>query len=243
MNFVDLVPQSGTSKSINPSSSGASDTSQSGSLGNIYDGNNGTYYMQYAHHGGDGSVDGYLTFDATWTDAKTIYQVYVNGTIQMDGGNYFDARGSELDFTVYLKINGSWTSIASTGNIQNGKASDGASPYNYVNTINGTWNNVTGVRFYLHSYASSYEGNRNQYCWLYCNEVKCYREKYEEAFRMKSSSGTIKIGCQTLNNHPVRFRKGSTTVGLPLVSTSDGQASGLRFRHSGTTKSFILADS
>lgn len=242
MLYYDMVSDVNSVNTITPNQSGASDTSQSGGISNIYDNNVSTNYFYYAHHGGDGSVDGYLTFDSTWTNAVIIQQLVVNGTIQMDGGNYFGARGAELDFYVQLKIGGVWTTISNTGAIANGKAGDGAQPYNWTPTINGPWSNVTGIRFYMHAFATSYEGNRNQYVWLYMNEVHCYRELLPEVLRIKKGSGVISIGGHAVSSaDPLRISKSGVTMSIPLVVTTDPQASPIRVKTSAGIKALPLA--
>ena len=49
-----MVPDALTSNALSYSSPGASDTSESGSQANCYDGNDGTAFSYYGHHGGDG---------------------------------------------------------------------------------------------------------------------------------------------------------------------------------------------
>ena len=95
MNLTNIIPLSYVTQSLTPTSTGASDTSSSGVIGNIYDGNNGTNFLWYVHHNGDGTVEGYLDFQVTWVKPKTIRNVSANGTAQMDGGNYFIAVGGK----------------------------------------------------------------------------------------------------------------------------------------------------
>jgi hypothetical protein len=238
-----MIPLAQVTKSLSNTSAQASDTSLSGSVSNIYDGNNGTSILWYVHHGGDGSVDGYLDFQCTWVKPKTIYNVYGNGTAHMDGGNYFTDRGSEFDFSTYLYYGGGWNTIAASGAIYNGKAGDGAQPYNWISNVSGQWDNVTGARFYMHVLSSSYEGNRQQFGWLYMNEFAVYREAYSEIFRVKRPSVTTRIGYRdTKSGSKMRVAKAGTIYELPLLDTDDPDASPVRVYTGSAVKALPLAD-
>ena len=48
-------------------------------------------------------------------------------------------------------------------------------------------------------------------------------------FRVRTGAGTVNIGTQTLlSTHKLRIRKGATTYGIPLLATTDPDASGVR---------------
>lgn len=243
MNLTNMIPLTHVTRTLSPTSSGASDTSSSGSIGNIYDGNNGSNYLWYVHHNGDGTVEGYLDFQVTWAKARTIYNVYANGTAHMDGGNYFTARGSEFDFSTYLYYSGGWNTIAASGAIYNGKAGDGAQPYNWISNVNGEWAGVTGARFYMHVLASSYEGNRQQFGWLYMNEFAAYREAFSEIQRIKKTSGTVRIGSRSLKtNSKLRMAKNAVIYEVPLLDLDDADASPFRIYDGSAVKALPLAD-
>lgn len=62
-----------------------------------------------------------------------------------------------------------------------------------------------------------------------------YQAAYNDSgIRYRKGDTTYKIGCMDLeSSHKLRFRKGSTTVGLPLVAITDGDASPWRI-HDGS---------
>ncbi len=243
MDLINTLILPETTKNLSPTSSGASDTSQSGSIGNIYDGNPSTNFLWYVHHNDDGTVEGYLDLQATWVKPRTIYRVYANGTAHMDGGNYFTDRGSEFDFSTYLYYGGGWQNIAASGVIRNGKAGDGAQPYNWISDVSGQWDSVTGARFYMHVLSSSYEGNRQQFGWLWMNEFAAFREAFTEFKRIRKPSGTIRIGSQSLKStSKLRTSKNGVIYELPLLDLDDPDASPYRIYDGTAVKAFALAD-
>jgi hypothetical protein len=94
-------------------------------------------------------------------------------------------------------------------------------------TINLTINNVTDVRMLLYG-ASSHsfdEGSRQVTTYIY--EIQAFVATYMDiGIRIKDDSATIhQIGVDTLTtSHKLRIRKGSTTHGIPLVATTDANA-------------------
>lgn len=234
MNYKDIVPLTYASKSLTPSIVQGSGTG-SGTIGLVYDVNTSTYYQYQIYHGGDGSAEGSLTFDATWVKPCTIYSVYTYSSQFASGGNY---RNFNFTYTTYLKINGSWTQVDTHTN------TNGADTQVYEKTTSTGWNIVTGIRHYLHGYSYSYEGDRQQYATLRIHEVRVYREKNEEILRIKKPSGIALIGSNVLTSaHKARgVNKSGTIVGIPLLSTDDPTASTIRIYDGSSVKSLPLAD-
>ena len=65
-------------------------------------------------------------------------------------------------------------------------------------------------------------------CVIY--ELQAWGPKYFDiGLRIRTSTATIKIGVLDLEaTHKLRIRKGNTTYGIPLLATTDAEASGLR---------------
>ena len=160
----NIIPYSFVTQTLSESGDGS--TSASGAQSNIYDGNTGTYRLFEAHTGGDGVCNSYQTFECNWTAGLTVTNVYAYTQQGTYGGNY---KQSGRYYYTYLKINGSWTLIDSRSVFD----SQGSNTWYYEtwesNQV-GLWTNVTGARLYLHGYAYSYEGDRQQYSRLYMNE-------------------------------------------------------------------------
>jgi hypothetical protein len=76
------------------------------------------------------------------------------------------------------------------------------------------------------------------------NEFACYREKYEEIFRIQKPSGIVRLGSNVLQpaTDKVRAAKNGTIVGVPLVTTDDPDASPLRIYNGSSVMAFPLAD-
>lgn len=249
MNLINMVTLAYPSFYLNYYNGGASDQQTFGAQNNIYDGDPNTLFEYYVHHGGDGSVDGYIDFEVTWAQPKTIYNATAKGSIQMGGGNYFGARGSFVEFHFQLYYNNTWNSLYDYNQPKGNGTQDGDPPVNWNLNFTGVWPGVTGVRAYMHGFASSYEGDRNQYIWMYLNEVSCWREKYEELLRVHQSptiaqpSGRlIRVGSQILNNHKMRINKNGTTMGIPLLNVADPEASAVRLYDGSGVKALALAD-
>ena len=95
----------------------------------------------------------------------------------------------------------------------------------------------------MHVLASSYEGNRQQFGWLYMNEFGVNREKYEEFVRIRKGSSNVRIGSNELQStHQMRCSKGGQIKGLPLLDTDDPESSPYRIYTGSAVKSLPLAD-
>lgn len=240
MTYTDLIPKSYTTRALTGSViSGSGSTS--GTDAEAYDGNNATYYRYQIYHNGDGSAHGTSYYECTWAKACHVTRAYVYLNFNTYGGNYKQVNHQMI---IYLKINGSWTSIYDSGDVNDGNIGS-----NHWDTVNCTqdittgWDGVTGMKVEFHSYSYSYEGDRQQYSQHdYC-EVHCYREAYVEAFRIKKTSGNITIGrVEGLTGQKLRIRKGGVTYALPLLDTDDPCASPVRIYNGAAVKALALAD-
>ena len=234
-----MVPDALTSNALSYSSPGASDTSESGSQANCYDGNDGTAFSYYGHHGGDGSLHSYLSLTSTWTNPVTIQYIYAYIGSQQDGGNYFGSSYRSYEIDIYYS--GAWNSIG-TNYTTPGKAGDGA-PWTYWNpTITGPWTGVTGVRITSDIYSQSYEGNSNQYNWINLYTLSAFRELLPTAFKVKKGSGIISRGGHPLvSTDDLRMYQDGAIISLPLVATSSPLASPIRIYTSSGVKALSLA--
>lgn len=240
MNFTDVAPLAAVTKSW--SYYATSEQSTSGSGADAYDHNAGTAFGCLGHHGGDGSVEVALQLELTWAVPCKIYRVYGNVYLQTYGGNYRDdGNGGWRHYYIQLRINGVWTTI-NQYDIKDALGSNQWGYESYVRDLTTGWDNVTGARIYSYVHSYSYEGDRQQFGRLYLYEFNVYREAIIEIFRVHRAAGQQKIGCVELNGHKLRMRKGGTTFGLPLVATTDPQASAVRIYDGAAVKSLALAD-
>lgn len=175
--MVNIVPKSWVTHTPSRSTDGAE--TDYGSGPETYDEDFGTYYGLEGHHSGDGSVTVNLTDEHTWTDPRTIYRFRIKSYWDASMGNYPSWNWS---IKVYLRESGTWTEEYSlTGS---GAAADPA-PITTDQTVDGEWADVTGIKVVLYGYAYSYEGDRNQYTWLYMYETEAFYKK------SKSYSGVV----------------------------------------------------
>ena len=147
-----------------------SSTSFSGAFEDGFDRDPADSREWYALHNGDGWVAATLTHIHEWTDEKDISSIYVKMGQGTYGGNY---KESWRDYTVFLKISGTWTQV-DTSSIHNfGQGSNSVYDETREVTLATGWSNVTGIKVYLYGKSYSYEGDRRQKVWLRIFDVRC----------------------------------------------------------------------
>ena len=100
--------------------------------------------------------------------------------------------------------------------------------------------NVLGVRAYVYSYGSCAESHTETGVRIY--EIQAMGQPYDDIGLKYYKGGVEKIGVETLTaSHKLRVKKGSTTYGIPLLTTADTMASAIRI-YSGGVKSLPLVD-
>jgi hypothetical protein len=97
-----------------------------------------------------------------------------------------------------------------------------------------TWGAVQALDLYI-------EGPTKGPHTISIYEIRVTYTPYTDiGLRFRTGTATIKIGVQALDGHKLRIRKGATTYGIPLVATSDPNASKIRFRDGATTKALVI---
>jgi len=93
-------------------------------------------------------------------------------------------------------------------------------------TFDGTWTKCDYVQIEMQALVAP-AGNTTVNAIAY--EIQAWGEEYQDiGLRLKTASGIINIGCDTVGTHPLRIRKGGTTYGIPLIATGGADDSGIR---------------
>ena len=178
----------------------------------VHDGNDGTYSRAYST-----SSVGSVTYIITFTCSKNLIEIkfYAKGI----------TVGSPLStLTEFSYYDGSWNQLALL-TIAN-------DPTWY--TYDAGYTNVTKIKIYtpVTTGASSRE------IWVYTASAN--GEHDDSGIRNQKSDSIVSIACEPLiASHKLRFRKGDTTVGIPLVQTTDSQASPLRIYDGSSVKAVM----
>lgn len=113
-------------------------------------------------------------------------------------------------------------------------ATDYPDPYLYTIGLSG----VKGIKAWVSAVVSSSGGPSNDSSGNYIYEVQAWGVAYADiGLRFYDNGSVQQIGTETLNNHKLRIRKGSTTYGIPLVATNDVNASTIRIYDGSAVKS------
>ena len=109
-----------------------------------------------------------------------------------------------------------------------------------------TWDNIDALQIGV---AVEGEQGSNEYgpWWVpvFCTQVYVevdYIPYSDIGIRLRTSSGTIKIGTQALDGHKLRIRKGGTTYGIPLITPGDANDSGVRIWDGSAVKALPKVD-
>lgn len=159
-------------------------------------------------------TDNPVGFDLTvsFAAAHTITEIGVIFSWSANGG--VDTGHKYLDY-----YDGSWHNVASVALTGGSPAGD----LGYWN-VTGTWSNVSKIRYRIHVTASI--GDLNG---VRVEEFRGWGPTYlDVGLRLRSGAGTLTLGCEALNGHHLRIRKGGTTYGIPLIDTGGAEDSGLR---------------
>lgn len=205
---VDFV-QAANGGTLSESHSGAG---TSGTLENVRDGNTSTSF--YAGGASGGSV----IVRSTFSRSVTLTSVYVKAK-----GSGSNPGSSNVSAKLYGASDNLIATLVDTTTPNGSTAVD--------QTYNGTWQNVKYMVV-----SSGGGGISGGGCYVY--EMKAFGTIpfVDIGLRVRVGSVTKTIACETLNGHQVRIRKGSTTYGIPVVNTSDSNASPFRIRIGSTTK-------
>jgi len=250
MNYIEMIGQPSTTKTLNYSGNGgdgAYSITPSGAQSYIYDSNTGTAFGVLGYHYSDGWVYITLDFSAEWVGACKIWRIYCISQLQTYGGNYRtdwtpNGQGGYRLYYIQLKINGVWTMIDSYS-LTDGLGSNQWGYENYNRDISSGWENVTGIRLHHQHVSYSYEGDRYQHARYYLSELNVYREKYEEVLRLRKNNSTIRIGGHEMtSNHKLRIRDNEMKRGIPLVDATDPLASPIKIYDGSAAKFLPLAD-
>lgn len=137
--------------------------------------------------------------------------------------------------TIAYKSGGSWTNLYT--DTQNG----GTVSIDYTYDNSTGWSNVTDLKIYAYAcaYCASEFESADIQAYLY--DIQAWYTSYSDSgLRIRKSASTESIGMETLSSsHKLRFRKGSTTYGIPLVATTDPYATGIRIYDGSAVKALV----
>ena len=221
MSAYNWASDSGSSKTASQTKGDVWDGgSVTGSAGNVFDDDTSTVYTTYLYDAPATSED--TARVEQWLNAESDFPSAVNINKIVAVVNYGAAGGGTVyakSYTVSAYYASAWH-VVGTGNMSGSKQT--------LTFDSLGLSGVSKVKIQLHGDVSSSVGN-NAESWLYAYELQAFGSVYTDiGLRIKGSS-TVTIGGETLDSsHKLRFRKGTTTYGIPLLATTDLDASGLR---------------
>lgn len=179
------------------------------------------------------------TFPKPYNINQLKYHIRLEAQANASGNNH---RQFEHYYYVELLINGIWTRIVNYSMFVTGGRYGGGTNGNWytgdwqiqdtgVVTNNNLYSNVSGIRVWAKARANSGGGEswitRNSRAYIY--EIEAFGEKYiDSGIRVAKNDSIMRIGCETLNSsHKLRFAKNGVVWGIPLLSTSDSNSSGV----------------
>ena len=173
------------------------------------------------------------TFPVARTVNSIVYKMYVRAA---QGG----AGGSDCTLYIQYKVGGSWNTLPGSLHTDSG-GQDYVSTYDTGTVTYSTpIANVQAVRAYCLIHSWTTEGSVSGTAYIY--ELQAFGQPYDDIGLKYYKGGVKKIGVESLSaSHKLRVRKGSTTYGIPLLTTADIMASGIRI-YSGGVKSLPLVD-
>jgi hypothetical protein len=197
---------------------------QGGSTADIFDNDSSTnQWLQgyYLGAGNTAAVD--LTSESDF-NAKTINSIV---GIMYGGGH----NVTSLTYSISAYYSGGWNVVGSGS----------YSPGDYTVTLSSLGlTGVSKVKMYLYGSAAS-SAHDDGTVVIRAYELQAWGPKYIDiGLRVNKSDDTVvTVGAAYELNatHKLRIRKGSTTYGIPLVATTDADASGLRIYDGAAVKS------
>ena len=184
-----------------------------------YDGNTSTVSQISAVFSGGIPRDFDLYSTHTFSKAYNLSSIYYK--IRVTGQ-------SASSQSIQIQYNGgAWTTLWSYGDGQ----------YEYTQT--GNWVGVTGLRAVLHTHYEHTDGYYGMLAYVF--EIQGWGSIYEDSGIRYYKDSVKKIGCETLNStHKLRVNKNGTIYGIPLLATTDAEASGVRIFDGSSVKSLPL---
>ena len=180
----------------------------------VHDGNDTTYSRAYSTNGG-----GDVTYTITLPNTRGLTEIkfYVKGIV--NGSAY-----GNITFSYY---DGSWHDLATI------TAPSSTTWYTY----NAGYANVSKIKVYCTTYYASGPG---YYAEEYIYTITANGEYNDSGLRVQKSGSIVSIAYEPLlASHKLRFRKGGTTVGIPLVPTTDSLASPVRIYNGSAIKALM----
>lgn len=185
-----------------------------GSPSNINDNDEGTYYQGSVSGTTSGTFSYWCEVTIDSTDITKAEMVHYYGGTNNVNTHYEGSWSVKLYYgSAWYTINsGSWSDSENTETISNSTG----------------WNGVTKIRLE----ASGEYGSGSGYPAASAHrtfELRLWGSGLDDSkIRIYSGSSNIKIGSESLDGHKLRFYNGSETVGIPLLSTGDTEASSIR---------------
>lgn len=220
--------QAGASASVNLMTTNAS----TGNPSDIKDDDTGTYRMDGT--GSPPSAPWCLTeFEHIVNFGQTVKEIT---KVELVAATDVYIRGGIIDLYVYLYYGSSWNKVYTIYN--NGNEVFSKTTF----TKTGSWSNVSKIKVYVYGEASA-GPYLPEHVALEDYELRAWGPNLlDKGIRVYNGSSVIKIGVKALSGHKLRFYDGSTTYGIPLLSTSDSNASELRIYDGTTVKALPKVD-
>ena len=195
-----------------------------GAIGNIKDDNEATNHNVERSAPPDNTEN--IDFDQIVTFSESVSTINRVEIVNYATGEF--AEGGITSAKVYLYYSAAYNEILNLGTGTWAKQTFDAT---------GTWNDVTKIKFTCTG--TCYDVEFFSDIWNYTYELRAWGPaSFDIGIRIRTSSGTIKIGVKDLvATHKLRIRKGGTTYGIPLLATNDPNASPIRIYDGSAIKS------
>ena len=199
--------------------------------------NDSNTYQGMSKSGPDNMEGCVIVSEHLFSKSRTITSIKyrVSGNTAGSSQYYQMYQGT---WNIEYKVGSTWYSVASYDSGQGGNVTFDTG---FVTYTPGTpIANVVGVRATCSIICLMGDRGGTLYSRIY--EIQAFGEPYDDIGLRYYKGGVKKIGVDTLTaSHKLRVRKGSTTYGIPLLTTADTMASAIRI-YSGGVKSLPLVD-
>ena len=208
-----------------------------GSEGSMYDSNDGTYWNVQNIASGGGRENGHcwIQSETQWVTPIRVTSVRAKMYTKCWSGGNYQNRGIPIrnQQIIYLRIGGVWTSVFNYTSPYIGGDSQPNITTSKDETVSTGWYNCTGIKVYCWANSYAYEGSRYNDTEARIYEIEAYG-LLDSKLRIYDGAGVVKIGSEVLNSsHKLRMYDGSNIIGIPLVNTTDGVATGVRINDGG----------
>lgn len=219
MGLVNAITLASTTHNLTSGASGSSG-GEHGNKPNSYDNDFSTYWGSWSHVPAKQGPNCSSTATAEHTFSKSL--AISNIKVKMLRQTAKTAGGQLCWLRVWIKQGGSWVYIYNdTDNNPGGGTVT-------LNLDDITQYTCSGVKVETHAESYANQDNAGD-TTTYIYEVQAFMAYVDKGLRVNTSAGNVAIGTEDLGTHKLRvYGNSSTTYGIPLLSTTDSNASALR---------------